>query len=138
MQKEHIFNYSSEKVFNTLVDSLKEEVKSITDIYYDDLEGIKYTQQGTVKNLEYNIVSCNLKSGYKLEITEDDSTKYLLNISLEDLDENQCKMIYINDFESSKKLKKLNYKISMFFFKRRVYRRYGYFINYLENKLEEK
>ncbi len=138
MKKEHIFNYNSETVFSVLEESLKEEVKTITSKDYDNLEGVSYQQTGTVNKLNYKIVSCNLKSGYKLEITEDDSTKYLLDIIIEALDNNKCKLTYVNDLVTTKKLKRLNYQVSLLFFKRRVSRRYDYFIKYLESKLEEK
>ncbi len=136
MIKEHVFKYSVEQVFEVLEKTIKEEVQSVTDKWYNSLEGISYKRQGTVSELVYKIVRFDIKSGYKLEVTEPDNTCYTLKINLEELD-GLCKLTYINEMKTTKKLKQLNYKISLFFFKKRVVKRYLYFINYLESKLEE-
>lgn len=137
LKNEHIFNVSREELYDCLLTTLKEEVKVITNKEFDNLEGIKYEQERPSGVLYYTVEKCNIKDGYKVNIKETNFSNYILEIKFESIDDTHTKMIYINEYHSSKMSRRLNYKVMSFLFKRKIRNKYLGFIMYVENKLNE-
>lgn len=133
MRAEHIFNYDIRAVFAAIEKSAKAEIYEKTRQEYDILKDVEYEHN----NLKYVIEECSMEKGYIINIEEDNSTSYTLRITFENLNLDKTKLIYENIYNSKSSLKKLNYKISSFIFKKRVKKRYNSFINYIEKMIEE-
>lgn len=138
LRNEYIFEVGKNELYDCLISMLKEEVKGITNKDYDNLENIQYSQERSNGVLHYTVEKCNQTDGYRLNIKETEFSNYILEIKLEEIDENHTKMIYINEYHSTKASRRLNYKMMSFIFKRKIRKRYLGFISYLKNKLNEK